>query len=567
MAALFALAAPATAGAAPHAHAAKKKVKAPVVTKVTPLDVAVGETLTIRGRNFLPGRKRNTVVFKRIGARAVFAKAEVGTKKMLTITVPASLQEFFALNAGNPTPTRFSLRILSGKFGKQFTGSQLSPIVSPPRPAKVKPPAEALPDGDCDGDGAKNRSDGDDDNDGLGDDVELSLSLDPCVADTDKDGLLDKWEFDCDRDSTLNRDESDDDNDLLSDTEETRIGTDPCLLDTDGDGVEDGYEYRSAQDLNDDIYQSPDAYLPYPYKRPYPNPLYADNNLDYDGDSLTLADEQALWKYTIARWAPRSLEQLTYSDGKQYTRAINAVSYQQAPADLSEAQQSLHKQYMFLQIATSQGYSASTLLNMNGRVVPGEPDYTMTAMPWYAGDAVISDSERYYFDEDHDGVLRDDELDEDGDGIGNYDEAHGQMQPTWWKAWYGVENPYVIPYAGTQPDDADSDGDGVIDGADDQDHDDIPNVQELSRRLAAGERADQPAWVVGQPGWQIAWNRPRENPFDPPKPANPNPLRGMVNPFNPCLPDVDSRTCPVRVPPEAWAPFSLKAEQIYWVFN
>ncbi|MGI8779413.1 MAG: hypothetical protein ACR2L8_04455, partial [Solirubrobacteraceae bacterium] len=64
MAALFALAAPATAGAAPHAHAAKKKkAKAPLITSVSPLDVAVGETLTIRGKNFIPGRLKNTVVF------------------------------------------------------------------------------------------------------------------------------------------------------------------------------------------------------------------------------------------------------------------------------------------------------------------------------------------------------------------------------------------------------------------------------------------------------------------------------------------------------------------------
>ena len=34
-------------------------------------------------------------------------------------------------------------------------------------------------------------------------------------------------------------------------------------------------------------------------------------------------------------------------------------------------------------------------------------------------------------------------------------------------------------YAGTDLVDADTDGDGVRDGADDQDHDDIPNIMEL----------------------------------------------------------------------------------------
>ena len=35
-------------------------------------------------------------------------------------------------------------------------------------------------------------------------------------------------------------------------------------------------------------------------------------------------------------------------------------------------------------------------------------------------------------------------------------------------------------------DDEDSDGDGVRDGADDQDHDDVPNVMECSRVRAVG---------------------------------------------------------------------------------
>ena len=86
----------------------------------------------------------------------------------------------------------------------------------------------------------------------------------------------------------LNRDETDDDKDLLTDGQEQAIGTDPCAADSDGDGVEDGYEYQSARDLNDDEHQQPNAYLPYPGKRPYPNALFKDAGVDYDGDVLTL---------------------------------------------------------------------------------------------------------------------------------------------------------------------------------------------------------------------------------------------------------------------------------------
>ena len=319
LAALVALAATAFAVIVAPAQAAAKK-KAPVITSVSPMDVGVGEQLTIRGRHFRIGRDKNTVVFKRDGARAVFTKAAVGTRKMLRLTVPDSLQEFFSLNAGTPLPTKFRLRVLAKKFGKRFTRDRLSPIVSAARPPEAQTPVAALPKGDCDGDGAKNEADGDDDNDGLADDVELSLSLDPCIADTDGDGVLDKWEFDCDRNGVLNRDEDDDDKDLLSDASETAIGTNPCALDSDGDGVEDGFEYQSAKDLNDDEYQDPNQILPYPGKRPYPNPLFADSELDYDGDSLRLADEQALWQYTYrATTATRTLSPMSYSDGMQYT--------------------------------------------------------------------------------------------------------------------------------------------------------------------------------------------------------------------------------------------------------
>ena len=53
MAAAAALLAPAAS-----ADAAKKKIAKPVVTKIAPKDVAIGETLTIYGRNFVRGKGR-----------------------------------------------------------------------------------------------------------------------------------------------------------------------------------------------------------------------------------------------------------------------------------------------------------------------------------------------------------------------------------------------------------------------------------------------------------------------------------------------------------------------------
>ena len=63
---------------------------------------------------------------------------------------------------------------------------------------------------------------------------------------------------------------------MLTASNENELGLDSCKADTDGDGVPDGYEYWSARDLNDDEYQEPNTYLPYPGKRPYPNPLFKD---------------------------------------------------------------------------------------------------------------------------------------------------------------------------------------------------------------------------------------------------------------------------------------------------
>lgn len=246
------------------AEAAKRKVRQPVVTSVTPLNAEIGDTLTIRGRNFVPGAKRNTVVFRRDGARAVFVKANLATKKLMTVVLPATLEATMANQGAVKVATRFRVRILARRFGKSFTALSRSPMIGPDKPPPPPPaPSAAAADGDCDGDGVLNGKETDDDNDGLADDVELSLeNLDPCKPDTDGDGVPDKFEYDCDRNGTLNRDQADDDSDLLDDGLEARILTDPCSKDTDGDQVEDGYEYKSAQDLNDTNYQSPDTYLP-----------------------------------------------------------------------------------------------------------------------------------------------------------------------------------------------------------------------------------------------------------------------------------------------------------------
>ena len=154
-------------------------------------------------------------------------------------------------------------------------------------------------------------------------------------------------------------------------------------------------------------------------------------------------------------------------------------------------------------------------------------------------------AEATYWDLDRDGFVSDDERDEDADGLNNYYEVNGPMTAGWWKACYPKDGEYPIKYAGTKAYDADSDGDGILDGADDQDFDDVPNIMELSRNMA-GNVADQRAPAASAaPG------------------LRPLRTRRYVNPFNPCLPDVHSRTCPRHpVIGQAWAPFIADWEPV-----
>jgi hypothetical protein len=366
-----------------HAAAANPKASAvatplPTITSVKPLRLAIGDTLTIVGRNFVPGKGRDTVVFFRDGAPAVFLRAGAATRTRMKVQLTSKLGRYLtARNNGDRAPTRFRLRVLARRFGASFTPHKLSPLVLPARasgggssaPTCTLATARAAPGSDADGDGLDNAT-------------------------------------------------------------ELRIKTDPCVADSDGDTIPDGYEYESALDYNSRA-------LPYPGKRPYPNPLDpSDANTDYDSDGLTMADEHAAWVMYGHSSFP-----LSYSDGTQTSGGPLAVT----PATAWE--------------------------DING-----------------------------------DGFLTDDEKDVDGDGLTNWDEAHGRMVPAWWLADYPSEIAYPLPYLQTDWLDPDTDGDTLPDGADDVDHDGYTNAEEIQRD------------------------------------------RTWVQPFNPCLPDPTSPVCAKHPP-------------------
>jgi hypothetical protein len=278
-----------------------------------------------------------------------------------------------------------------------------------------------------------------------------------------------------------------DDNDLLDKDLELQIGTDPCLADTDKDQVNDGWEYFSARDLNIKA-------VPYPGRRPFPNALDpsdggpgTSSDYDFDGDGLTTLEEYRAWGYTggsfdAARAGGLDLESpLGYSDGTKFSRASEAPS---------SATYDLH------------------------------------------GDA----------------AWRDDERDADGDALANWIEsAGGPGQPQYWGGFYGQAahkaepwpkqtcgqefGPYSQrPFAELDLADGDVDGDGLLDGWDDQDNDDWSNISELYEVVFDLDGDGQLSCGGG---------------VYPSVDVDPGPLVDSwgVNAFNPCAPNPDARTC------------------------
>jgi hypothetical protein len=239
----------------------------PTVSKVSPMNVAVGQTLKIRGKYFRPGKKKSTVVFRSESGKTVFAKADSATSTSISIKVPAKLLPYMKTKNGSAVATRFRIRVVGKKLGKKYTSKSKSPLIAPVAGAgAANAKANAGSAGDCDADGIPNSS------------------------------------------------ESDDDNDMLSDSLEASLHTNSCNADTDADGVSDGYEYYAALDYNS-------VAVPYPGSRPYPNPLDGgDANIDHDGDSLTLYEEYTAWRYTGSPFP------LSYSDGTQWTGGKTPVA-------------------------------------------------------------------------------------------------------------------------------------------------------------------------------------------------------------------------------------------------
>ena len=281
------------------------------------------------------------------------------------------------------------------------------------------------------------------------------------------------------------------------------------------------------------VRDDPNEYMPYPRKLPYPNPLDGDDaNTDHDGDILTLLEEFKLWKfYAVAAGSPATLEP------PRATRPASSTRPAPAPAapgrarrlDGRELRQAAREFVRLGRVRAATGSVRSVRRSSDddglGAITGARHfrirDFDLAAV---ASSPTSIDVLR---PTTRNGVLS-----------RRLRARRGRRRPVELapRPRLHARRPIgrrstrrrrrtTLTYAGTRLDDPDTDGDGIRDGADDQDHDDIPNVMECSRQPAPAERHSRRSRCARRPS------------------ADGRLPHGWVNPFDPCLPYAYSRSC------------------------
>ena len=233
----------------------------------SPTKPELGGKLTLLGKGFAKKRSRNTVVLRAPNGGSTFLKPSSATKKKLVVRLRSSIERLMAEKSGVTAATRFRVRVLAGKKFGPWTKKKRSPVIQPSGSG-----SGGGADADCDGDGSPNGAD------------------------------------------------NDDDNDLLSDTVETQIKTDVCVIDTDRTVSRTASSTSRRSTSTTTRTSSRNTSLPYPGKRPYPNPLDpSDTGKDFDGDSLSSPRSTRSGSSPSPRASDRTLTPLYYSDGEQYS--------------------------------------------------------------------------------------------------------------------------------------------------------------------------------------------------------------------------------------------------------
>ena len=291
---------------------------------------------------------------------------------------------------------------------------------------------------------------------------------------------------DCDADGQPNAVDLDDDNDLLSDALEVSLKTDTCNPDTDGDGMTDGWEYQSAIDLNNAGCNTP----------AYPTPCDPGHAVPVEGAVPEPARRHRRQHGLRRRLDPGLQEHAAWAQHAGHDLSVAGMWYSDG---LKSSQDPVADGCVGMPIPAPRApftTAYADLLDRQRQRLPERRRARRGRRPALQqrrahGQAV----ERQLVGRElrHRAALRDRRL---------------------------VRHDWL---------DGDTDGDGIYDGIDDQDHDDYWNVEEQIRGSQEWDK-NQAATNVHTGLW--------------------------VHPFNPCLPNPDSRTCPDFVPAgTSWAPF------------
>ena len=286
-------------------------------------------------------------------------------------------------------------------------------------------------------------------------------------------------------------------------------------------------------DLNNDDYRRPTASLPVPGQEPYPNPLDAATRTPTTTVTRsTLLEEFELWRYSVTNGASPSVTRLNYSAGLKYSIYVGRQRHQarsrrwRPPATTSRS--------AFDGMAATTAATSTIDLPHTARASTSSTS-TATARSLTrdnaslrpARDEPVRQPRRGSRQLIADGWLSDDERDEDADGLTNWIELHGPMLPT----WYGshVQGREGVPggLRRRQPDRRrTATATACATAPTTRTTTTSRTIRELSRNMAG------PAG-----GWDCDDDGPRHRAHRRRTPAR-------VDPYNPCLPYADSRTCP-----------------------
>jgi hypothetical protein len=95
--------------------------------------VTLGQTITLKGRGFVPGKRRDVVILQRRGARSIFVRADRATATRVTVTLPACrVLPFLDWRGGAPQPTRFHVSVLGRRLSPTPAAQALTVAPGPP---------------------------------------------------------------------------------------------------------------------------------------------------------------------------------------------------------------------------------------------------------------------------------------------------------------------------------------------------------------------------------------------------------------------------------------------------